>query len=155
METSDMNLELSVVIPCLNESGTIVKAVSLACDLVTASGLPGEVVISDNGSDDGSQQLAEGAGARVVSADRRGYGFALLAGIRAAKGRIIVMGDADATYDFREALDLVRAVQTGVDLAMGSRLRGDIKPGAMPPLHRYLGTPVLTALIRLFFGLRI
>ena len=155
METLDMTLELSVVIPCLNESGTLAKAVSLASELIAASGLPGEVVISDNGSDDGSQRIAEEAGARVVSADRRGYGFALLAGIRAAKGRIIVMGDADATYDFREAIDLVQAVQKGADLAMGSRLRGDIKPGAMPPLHRYLGTPVLTTLIRLFFGLRI
>ncbi len=147
--------ELSVVIPCLNESATIAKAIGMAQELITISGLPGEVVVSDNGSDDGSQRLAEAAGARVVPADRRGYGFALLAGIRAARGNIIVMGDADATYDFREAHDLVKAVQQGSDLAMGSRLRGKIEPGAMPLLHRYLGTPVLTGLIRLFFGLRI
>lgn len=147
--------ELSVVIPCLNESATIVKAIGLAQELIKVSGLPGEVVVSDNGSDDGSRRLAEEAGARVVPAERRGYGFALLAGIRAAEGNIIVMGDADATYDFPEALEFVKAVQQGADLAMGSRLRGNIEPGAMPPLHRYLGTPVLTALIRLFFGLRI
>jgi len=155
METHDTNLELSVVIPCLNESATITQAIGLARELITALGAPGEVVVSDNGSTDGSQALAEAAGARVVAADRRGYGFALLSGIRAAKGRIIVMGDADATYDFREALEMVRAVQQGADLAMGSRLRGNIEPGAMPTLHRYLGTPVLTWLIRLFFGLRI
>lgn len=155
METPDTILDLSVVIPCLNESATIAKAVGLARELIDAVGGPGEVVVSDNGSDDGSRQLAEAAGARVVAADRRGYGFALLSGIRAARGRVVVMGDADATYDFREALDMVRAVQQGTDLAMGSRLRGEIEPGAMPPLHRHLGTPVLTWLIRRFFGLRI
>jgi glycosyltransferase involved in cell wall biosynthesis len=147
--------ELSVVIPCLNEAATIAKAISLAKELIADSGLTGEVVVSDNGSDDGSQRISEEAGARVVTADRRGYGFALLSGIRAAAGNIIVMGDADATYDFREAIELVQAVRQGADLAMGSRLRGNIAPGAMPTLHRYLGTPVLTTLIRLFFGLRI
>lgn len=155
MGTQNNNIKLSVVIPCLNEAVTLEKAISLARELIESSGMPGEVVVSDNGSDDGSQKIAEAAGARVVPAARRGYGFALLSGIRAAKGEIIVMGDADATYDFREALELVKAVDDGVDLAMGSRLRGDIKPGAMPFLHRYFGTPVLTWLIRVFFGLPI
>lgn len=154
-QISPPKIKLSVVIPCLNEALTIKTAVSMARELITAFGMPGEVVVSDNGSDDGSRKIAEDAGARVVNADRKGYGFALLSGIRAAEGDIIVMGDADATYDFREALDMVKAVDGGFDLAMGSRLRGDIEPGAMPALHRYLGTPVLSFLIRRFFGLGI
>lgn len=155
MEEKNNPIKLSVVIPCLNESMTIRSAVSMARELIVAVGMPGEVVVSDNGSDDGSQKIAADSGARVVRADHKGYGFALLAGIRAAEGDIIVMGDADATYDFREALDMVKAVDEGFDLVMGSRLHGDIEPGAMPPLHRYLGTPVLSFLIRRFFGLGI
>lgn len=155
METRRDQIRLSVVLPCLNEAMTIKTAISMAQELIALCGLPGEVVVSDNGSDDGSRQLAEAAGARVVSTGRRGYGFALLAGIRAAAGEIIVMGDADATYDFREARPLVEAVKAGADLAMGSRLRGNIQEGAMPWLHRHLGTPVLTWLLRRFFGLRI
>ena len=148
-------MKLSVVIPCLNESQTLEKAIGLARGLVDGVGGDGEVVVADNGSTDDSCAIAERAGARVVHAERKGYGFALLSGIREAKGDIVVMGDADATYDFREAKPLVEAVERGRDLAMGSRLRGNIEKGAMPFLHRHLGTPVLTALIRLFFGLRI
>ena len=155
METRQNQIKLSVVLPCLNEATTIKTAISLAQELIALCGMPGEVIVADNGSDDGSRQLAEAAGARVVPASRRGYGFALLAGIRGAEGEIIVMGDADATYDFREARPLVEAVDAGADLAMGSRLRGNIEDGAMPRLHRYLGTPVLTWLLRRFFGLRI
>ena len=149
-------MKLSVAIPCLNEAQTIEKAVGLARDLLAAVGGDGEIVVGDNGSTDGSRELAERAGARVVPASRRGYGFALLAAIRASRGDVIVMGDADATYDFREAAPLVEAVASGsCDLAMGSRLRGRIEKGAMPFLHRWLGTPVLSWLIRRFFGLRI
>ncbi len=149
-------MKLSVAIPCLNEAQTIEKAVGLARDLVAAVGSDGEIVVGDNGSTDGSRELAERAGARVAPASRRGYGFALLAAIRASRGDVIVMGDADATYDFREAAPLVEAVASGsCDLAMGSRLRGRIEKGAMPFLHRWLGTPVLSWLIRRFFGLRI
>ena len=149
-------MKLSVAIPCLNEAQTIEKAVGLARDLVAAGGGDGENVVGDNGSTDGSRELAERAGARVAPASRRGYGFALLAAIRASRGDVIVMGDADATYDFREAAPLVEAVASGsCDLAMGSRLRGRIEKGAMPFLHRWLGTPVLSWLIRRFFGLRI
>lgn len=149
-------MKLSVVIPCLNEAQTIQKAIGMAKDLVEAVGGDGEVVVADNGSADASRELAAAAGARVVPVDRKGYGFALLAGIRAAAGGVVVMGDADATYDFREAAPLVESVACGeCDLAMGSRLRGKIEKGAMPFLHRWLGTPVLSWLIRLFFGLPI
>lgn len=149
-------MKLSVAIPCLDEAQTIGKAVGLARELVARTGGDGEVVVGDNGSSDGSRELAEKAGARVVTADRRGYGFALLAAIRASKGDIIAMGDADATYDFREAAPLVEAVASGAcDLAMGSRLRGNIEDGAMPFLHRRIGTPVLSWLVRRFFGLRV
>ena len=148
-------MKVSVVIPCLNESQTLEKTVGLARGLVESVGGDGEIVIADNGSTDGSIAIAEKAGARVVHIERKGYGFALLGGIREANGDIIVMGDADATYDFREAKALVEAIERGCDLAMGSRLRGKIEKGAMPFLHRHLGTPVLSLLIRFFFGLRI
>lgn len=149
-------MKVSVVIPCLNEAQTLAKAIGLARELVASLGGDGEVVVADNGSTDDSRSIAASAGARAVPVASKGYGFALLAGIRAAEGRVIVMGDADATYDFREAKPLVESVDSGAcDLAMGSRLRGNIERGAMPFLHRYLGTPVLTFLIRLFFGLRI
>ena len=154
-ETSEQSVELSVVLPCLNEEKTLAHALEMASELIVSTGLCGELVVADNGSTDGSRAIAEAAGARVVAVPRKGYGFALLSGIRAARGRYIVMGDADATYDFREARVLVQALAGGADLAMGSRLRGTIEPGAMPPLHRHLGTPVLTWLIRCFFGLRI
>ena len=131
-------MKVSVVIPCLNESQTLEKTVGLARGLVESVGGDGEIVIADNGSTDGSIAIAEKAGARVVHIERKGYGFALLGGIREANGDIIVMGDADATYDFREAKALVEAIERGCDLAMGSRLRGRIEKGAMPFLHRHL-----------------
>lgn len=149
-------MKCSVVIPCLNEAATLDKALDLAKALIEKFDGDGELVVADNGSTDGSQEIATACGARVVNADRKGYGFALLTGISAAQGDVIVMGDADATYDFREAEPLVRSVlNKECDLAMGSRLRGNIEKGAMPFLHRYLGTPVLTFLIRLFFGIKI
>lgn len=148
-------MKLSVVIPCLNESESLEKAIGMAQDLVRAFDGDGEVVIGDNGSTDGSQTIAERCGARVVSVPDKGYGFAVRGGFAAARGDVLVMGDADATYDFREAKALVDRVLGGVDLAMGSRLRGNIEQGAMPFLHRYLGTPVLTMIIRVLFRMRI
>lgn len=148
-------LEVSIVIPCLNEEKTLGETLRLATEAIRLSGLPGEVVVSDNGSTDRSVAIAEAGGARVVPCSQKGYGCALIEGIRAARGRYIIMGDADATYDFREAVPFVDALRSGADLVMGSRLRGRIDKGAMPFLHRWLGTPVLTFLINLFFGTRI
>lgn len=148
-------MKLSVVIPCLNEKQTLAIAIGMAKDLIASVGGDGEVVIGDNGSTDGSQAVAIANGARVVAVPSRGYGNALKGGIAGSQGAIIVMGDADSTYDFREAKKLVESVVDGADLAMGSRLRGNIEEGAMPFLHRYLGTPVLSMLIRVLFRMSI
>jgi glycosyltransferase involved in cell wall biosynthesis len=144
-------LLVSVVMPCLNEAETLERCVRRAVDTLAAAGLAGEVIVADNGSTDGSQEIAVRAGARVVPVPERGYGAALLGGIAAAKGRHIVMGDADDSYDFGEVPAFVAKLEEGHDLVMGSRFRGRIEPGAMPPLHRWLGNPVLSFLGRLFF----
>lgn len=149
------DIQFSIIIPCLNEQATLAKAIGLAREAIAQSGLRGEVVVSDNGSTDGSQAIAEREGARVVHAPKKGYGYALLTGFQEAKGEYLVMGDADATYDFREAVAFLEDLKQGADFVIGSRLAGHIHEGAMPFLHRYLGTPVLSFLINLFFGLRI
>jgi glycosyltransferase involved in cell wall biosynthesis len=150
IKTSE-EIELSVVMPCLNESATVGSCVSQALGAMQQHGIRGEVVVADNGSTDGSRQLAEEAGARVVAVEKRGYGSALRSGIAAARGRFVLMGDADQSYDFAHLDRFVEKLREGYDLVMGNRFRGGILPGAMPPLHRYLGTPVLTAIMRLFF----
>lgn len=137
--------------PCLNEAETIERCVRSARSALDAAGLDGEVLVADNGSTDGSQALAVAAGARVVDVPEKGYGAALLGGIGAARGRYVVMGDADDSYDFGAVPAFVRALEAGADLVMGSRFSGEIRPGAMPFLHRFLGNPVLTGLGRLFF----
>ena len=144
-------LLVSVVLPCLNEAETVERCVRRAVEALGASGLAGEVVVADNGSADGSQEIAARAGARVVPVAERGYGAALLGGIAAARGRYVVMGDADDSYDFGEVPAFVAKLEEGHDLVMGSRFLGRIEPGAMPPLHRWLGNPVLSFLGRLFF----
>ena len=144
-------LDVSVVIPCLDEAEAIAFCVRRAREAMDAGGLRGEVVVVDNGSTDGSGALAGEAGARVVLEPRRGYGSAYLAGFAAARGRYIVMGDADASYDFAQLGRFVEPLEDGADLVMGSRLRGNIQPGAMPWLHRYVGNPFLTGLLNLFF----
>ncbi len=149
------SIDLSIVIPALDEERTIVKAIGLAREAIALSGLTGEVVVSDNGSTDRTVALATEAGARVVHAQKKGYGYALLHGFKQARGRYLVMGDADATYDFREAVAFLDDLKAGADLVMGSRLAGTVHKGAMPFLHRWLGTPVLSFLINLFFRLRI
>lgn len=147
--------ELSVVIPCLNEVRTIALCVRKARAAMDAHGIAGEVLISDNGSTDRSIEEAERAGARVVCCPVRGYGSALQHGFAAARGRYILMGDADDSYDFGELPRFIELLRRGERFVMGTRLRGTIMPGAMPLLNRHLGTPVLTAILNFLFGTRI
>src|ERR1700678_332624 len=137
--------------PCLNEAETVATCVSKAVKFLADSGVSGEVVLADNGSTDGSQQLAEDAGARVVAVSEKGYGNALMGGILAARGEYVIMGDADDSYDFTNLMPFVAELRNGADLVMGNRFKGGIKAGAMPPLHRYLGNPVLSFVGSLFF----
>ncbi|HEV2944852.1 MAG TPA: glycosyltransferase family 2 protein [Solirubrobacteraceae bacterium] len=141
---------VSVVIPCLNEEENIEQCVRDARDALQAGGLDGEVLVVDNDSEDHSAEVAQAAGARVILEPRRGYGSAYLAGFAAARGEYIVMADADLTYDFGEISRFVAELQAGAQLVMGDRM-DNIKPGAMPWLHRYVGNPVLTGILNLFF----
>jgi glycosyltransferase involved in cell wall biosynthesis len=141
---------VSVVIPCLNEAETIAECVTRARGVLEASELPGEVIVADNGSDDGSAELARRAGAHVVNEPRRGYGSAYLAGFAAAQGDYIVMADADLTYDFGYIPRFVRELDGGAEMVIGDRM-DNIQPGAMPWLHRYVGNPILTRTLNVFF----
>ena len=141
---------VSVVIPCLNEEANIEQCVRTAREVLAQNGLAGEVVVADNASEDRSAELAERAGARVVSEPRRGYGSAYLAGLGVARGRYIVMADADLTYDWAEIPRFVKELEDGGDLVIGDRM-DNIRPGAMPWLHRYVGNPILTGILNLFF----
>jgi hypothetical protein len=143
-------VKVSVVIPCLNEASSIERCVRRAREALEAEGLGGEVIVADNGSEDGSAELATRAGALVVHEPRRGYGSAYLAGFAAAAGEYVVMADADLTYDFGDIPRFVEELDGGADLVMGDRMKG-IQPGAMPWLHRYVGNPVLTGILNLFF----
>lgn len=145
-------LELSVVMPCLNEAETLAACVREARDFIERNGLAGEVVVADNGSTDGSQEIARREGARVVDVPLRGYGAALYHGTLAARGRFVVMGDSDRSYDFSGMAPFVERLRAGADLVMGNRFRGGIQDGAMPWKNRYIGNPVLTGVGRLFFG---
>ena len=142
---------VSVVIPCLNEANSLGSCIDKAVTAFRAAGLAGEVIVADNGSTDGSMQIAEERGARVVRVEERGYGSALRAGIAAARGPFIVMGDADDSYDFGEVPKFAEMLRQGYDVVMGNRFRGEIKPKAMPWHHKYIGNPGLTALLNLFF----
>ena len=144
-------LELTILMPCLNEAETLEVCIRKAQGFLERSGIAGEVLISDNGSTDGSQEIAQRLGARVSHAPRRGYGAALINGIENARGRYIIMGDADDSYDFENLQPFVDRLRDGADLVMGNRFRGGIAPGAMPPLHKYLGNPVLSGIGQLFF----
>jgi glycosyltransferase involved in cell wall biosynthesis len=141
---------VSVVIPCLNEEENVARCVREALEALESSGLAGEVIVVDNDSEDRSAALAAAAGARVILERRRGYGSAYLAGFAAARGAYIVMADADLTYDFGEIPNFVAKLNDGAQLVMGNRME-NIKPGAMPWHHRYIGNPVLTGLLNLFF----
>jgi hypothetical protein len=148
-------MELTILMPCLNEVRTLGGCIDSAQRFLARSGIDGEVVVADNGSTDGSQELAATAGARVVNVPTKGYGAALIAGIEAARGRFIIMGDSDASYDFSRLDNFVERLRAGADIVMGNRFKGGIAAGAMPPLHRYLGNPVLSFVGRLFFRIPI
>jgi Glycosyl transferase family 2 len=144
-------LELTILMPCLDEAETIGRCIAKARAFLMRSRVSGEILVADNGSTDGSQRLAEANGARVVDICDRGYGSALIGGIRAARGTYVIMGDSDDSYDFAALDPFVEKLRQGYQLVMGNRFQGGIRPGAMPVLHRYLGNPLLSALGRIFF----
>jgi len=144
-------VELTILMPCLDEAETLETCIRKAQSFLERAGIHGEIVIADNGSTDGSQDIASRAGARVVPVAQKGYGSALSGGIAAARGRYIIMGDADDSYDFTRLDAFVDALRSGADIVMGNRFLGGIEPGAMPLHHRYLGNPVLSTIGRLFF----
>ena len=144
-------LELSIVMPCLNEAETLASCIRKAQAVIEADGLAAEVIVADNGSTDGSQLIARELGARVVEVTRKGYGNALISGIEAARGKFVVMGDADDSYDFGAIASFLERLRAGDDLVVGNRFAGGIEPGAMPWSHRWLGNPVLTRIGRTFF----
>jgi len=146
--------EVSVVMPCLNEAETLTACISKAQQALRAANIAGEIVVADNGSTDGSVEMAERLGARVEHVQARGYGNALMGGIAAARGKFIVMGDADDSYDFGHIPRFVEQLRTGAEFVMGNRFQGGIEKGAMPALHRYFGNPALTRIGRLFFSNR-
>lgn len=147
-----MQPELSIVMPCLNEHRTLGACIKKAQLFLYEHNIPGEVIVADNGSTDGSIEIAETMNARIVRVGIRGYGAALAAGIDAAHGKYVIMGDSDASYDFSGLSPFVEKLRAGYDLVMGNRFKGSIAPGAMPVLHRYFGNPFLTAVGRLFFS---
>jgi glycosyltransferase involved in cell wall biosynthesis len=148
---NDGAIELTILMPCLNEAETIGTCVAKARRFLASAGVDGEVLVADNGSTDGSLRIAHDLGARVIEVPERGYGAALRAGIAAARGTFVIMGDADDSYDFLALQPFLDELRAGRDLVMGNRFKGGVAPGAMPALHRYLGNPVLSFVGRLFF----
>jgi glycosyltransferase involved in cell wall biosynthesis len=155
LSTAEDQPEVTIVMPCLNEALTVGTCIRKAQEALARNSLRGEVVIGDNGSTDGSQDLARRMGARVVDVPARGYGAALMGAIEAARAPFIIMGDSDDSYDWTDIAPFVDKLREGYDLVMGNRFKGGIKPGAMPALNRYLGNPVLSAIGRIFFRTRI
>ena len=153
---ADQALDVSIVMPCLNEAGCLPHCLANAQQALkmiwVQCGLLGEIVVADNGSTDGSQALATALGARVIQVTQRGYGAALIAGARAAFGRYVLMGDADGSYDFTDGVAMIRTLHEGADLCMGSRFKGGIAPGAMPWKNRFIGNPALTGILNILFG---
>lgn len=148
-------MELTILMPCLNEAQTLPACIAKARTFIERSGVATKILVSDNGSTDGSQELALSLSARVVHAQERGYGAALITGIQAASGRFVIMGDGDDSYDFSQLEEFVAELRNGADLVMGNRFKGGIAPSAMPPLHRYLGNPMLSWLGRTFFRVKV
>jgi glycosyltransferase involved in cell wall biosynthesis len=149
--TIDKEITLSILMPCLNEARTLGTCIAKAKRYLARQNFHGEIIVADNGSTDGSQEIAESLGAQVVPVSERGYGNALKAGIKAARGKYVIMGDSDDSYDFESLEGFVEQLEAGYDLVCGNRFAGGIKDGAMPPLHRYFGNPLLTAIGRLLF----
>lgn len=143
--------KLTILIPCLNEAETLASVIGQAREFAQRSGISHEILVADNGSEDGSQDIAASLGAQVVPVAQRGYGAALIGGIHAAQGEYVIMGDADGSYDFSHLECFLNALNEGADLVIGNRFMGGISPGAMPFLHRYLGNPLLSHIGRLFF----
>lgn len=152
---SEETIYVTAVMPCLNEENSIGICIEKAFRCFAQLGIRGEVVVADNGSTDRSVEIAESLGARVVRERRRGYGAALMCGIEAARGSIIIMADADDSYDWLAMGGFISNIESGCDLVMGNRFKGGIAPGAMPPLHRYLGNPVLSTVTRLLYNIPI
>lgn len=144
-------IELTILMPCLNEAETLEVCIQKAKTFLETSGVAGEILIADNGSTDGSIEIAKRCGARVEHVSEKGYGAALIGGCKAAKGKYVIMGDADDSYDFLNLMPFVEKLREGYALVMGNRFRGGIAKGAMPPMHRYIGNPVLSFIGRLFF----
>jgi glycosyltransferase involved in cell wall biosynthesis len=153
--TQDSDLELSIVMPCLNEARTLPACLQKAKDFLARNNIRGEIVVADNGSTDGSQDIVRKFGARVVDVAEKGYGAALAGGFEAARSRYVIMGDADDSYDFSNLMPLVEQLRAGYQLVVGNRFKGGIQKGAMPFLNRYLGNPVLSTLGKLFFRIPI
>ena len=149
------SIELTILMPCLDEAETLAACIRMGLSFLRSSGVSGEVVVADNDSTDGSPEIAAAEGARLVRVQTRGYGAALLGGIEAARGRYVIMGDADQSYDLSDLMPFVVQLRSGADLVMGNRFKGGIAPGAMPFSHRYIGNPVLSRLGRMFFSIRI
>ncbi len=144
-------VEISIVMPCLNEAETLAVCIRKAKQAIEQDGLAAEIIVADNGSTDGSQAIAKELGARVVPVERKGYGSALIGGIDAAHGEFVIMGDADDSYDFTAIGPLIAKLREGYDLVVGNRFMGGIEPGAMPWSHRWVGNPILTSISRVFF----
>ena len=147
----ELDVELTILMPCLNEARTLPSCIGKARSFLARTGIAGEVLVADNGSTDGSQELARRHGARVIAVSEKGYGSALIAGIRAARGRYVIMGDSDDSYDFSQLDLFLDRLRGHAQLVMGNRFAGGIQAGAMPLLHRYLGNPVLTTIGRMLF----
>lgn len=154
-EYSLNEMELTILMPCLNEAETLEACIKKAKSFLDRYSISGEILIADNGSDDGSQEIARKNGARVVDIPQKGYGSALIGGTEAALGKYVIMGDADDSYDFENLMPFVEKLREGYDLVMGNRFKGGIAPHAMPGLHRYIGNPVLSGLGRLFYRSKI
>lgn len=144
-------MELTILMPCLNESKTLEVCINKAKTFLNTNNIDGEILIADNGSTDGSQDIARNLGARVVDVPEKGYGAALIGGCNAAKGKYVIMGDSDDSYDFLNLMPFVEKLREGYELVMGNRFKGGIEPGAMPPLHKYLGNPVLSFIGRVLY----